>query len=179
MSKKQILDYSIGKIDEYILKVKRDMENKPDYAENKINKILDVYRESTDIIEKYDSLMMAYISCAEDNLLLYNDVKKFKGYSYLAAKAGEICFALFEKGHRTYMSSLNENLRTKNNIFYYARYAIFANRWDIAIRLVPKDSLLGAVLVKDYERCKEFLPENFKDIPKSNDIEKMLWAIVF
>lgn len=174
-----MLDYSISKIDEYIDKIRNDIENEPDYVEKKINLILQKYQESTDIIEKYNTLMKAYMTFAENEILINKDIVKFKGYSYLAVKAGEVCFDLAEKGYKTYMSALNENLRTKRNIFYYVRYAIFANRWDIAQKLTPKDTLLGAVLEKDYERSKKYLPESFNDIQKSEDMEQMLWAIVY
>lgn len=153
MAKKQMLDYSIDKIDEYILNNKSDIENIFDYAQNKINSILQKYKGTVDSIEKYDSLMEAYISCAEESLLLYNDIEKFKGYSYLAVKAGKVCFDLFEKGHRTYMSSLNENLKTKRNISFNL------NVIELPIHLLDD----------------EHIDENEWKLPEDEELNKLLY----
>jgi len=165
--------------EEYIRRIKKEIEDNPNYAERIINEVLQEYKENTDIIEKYDTLMGAYISSGESHLIANNDTVKFKGYYYLAAKAGEICFQLAERGHKTYMSCLNDDLRTKRNIFYYTCPAILADVWDLAIRLVSEDSLLGAILMKDYERAKKYIPEDFNDISKSDELEQLLWTIVY
>lgn len=166
------------KNEEYMLRIKKEVED-PNYVEDMINETLQEYKKSTDFIEKYDTLMNVYISCGKHYLKANNDTVKFKGYYYLAAKAGEICFQLAERGHKTYQSVLNENLRTKNNVFYYAHRAILADVWDLAIHFVSEDSLLGAILMEDYERAKKYIPEEFTDISKSDELEQLLWTIVY
>ncbi len=130
-------------------------------------------------MEKYDALMYAYGYCASAYFITTNNREMFKGFCQLTAKAGEICFRLYEKGIRT-SASWGKHLENKDNMFNYIRYAILANDYELAIRITPADSLLGSVLRQDYDKAKTFLPENPKVFQASwQDEERILWAIAY
>lgn len=68
---------------------------------------------------------------------------------------------------------------TRETAMYYTHYAILANCMALAVRIAPKDSLLGTVLVKDYEKAKLYLPEKVKEIRDSSYFQQIFWAIIY
>jgi len=123
----------------------------------------------------------AYADCAKRLLLVCNDKQKFKGCCYLASKAGEMCYVLYDKGVRDFgcFGFLRRELETRETALYYTHFAILANCRTLATQIAPEDSLLGAVLAKDYERAKTYLPEKVKEIRDSSYCEQIFWAIIY
>ena len=82
--------------------------------------------ENPNYILKYWCYFKAFHEHGQESLYLDNDITKFKGYFYLAAKAGKSCFALYEKGYRsaTHLSFMspsvlenkNTNMQKEDNI---------------------------------------------------------------
>lgn len=173
------MDYSIKKVDECIKSIQEEVKNKPDFVTLKLDEWLKAHKGKTDFIKKYNDLVRKYVYCGENYLLAENDIEKFKGYYYLAAKAAEICYQLVEKGYTTRPDYVLKNLKTRGNVLYYVKNAILSNSRELAIKLATENSLLGAVLMKDYERAKLYLPEDIKMIPADCDLEQILWTIVY
>jgi hypothetical protein len=175
-----MLEYTTKRIDKEINTIKREVNKVPDYGHNVIAETLEglVIRDKN-ILEKYNALMYAYGHCAVTHFITTNNMESFKGYCYLAAKAGELCFQLYEKGIRTSLS-WGKHLEKKDNMFNYIHYAILANRYELAIRMTSPETLLGSILRKDYDKAKTFLPENPKGFQKDwEDEERILWAIAY
>lgn len=174
-----MLEYMTKRIDKEINTIKREVRKVPDYGHNLIVETLEgLAIRKKNILEKYDALMYAYGHCAAAYYITTNDKEMFKGFCHLAAKAGEICFLLYEKGIRT-SSSWGKHLEIKDNMFNYIRYAILANDYELAIRITPPESLLGSILLQDYDQAKTFLPEDPKVFQSWQDEERILWAIVY
>lgn len=174
-----MLDYSTKKIDNYLHNIKETVNTTPDFASIKINESLEKFKGTKDYIRKYDELLRKYAYCGRNYLIAKNDIEKFKGYYNLAAKAGGICIKLAEKGYDTYQSSILDNLKTRRNVFHYVKYAVLSNDMDLAIDIAFEESLLGAILLGDYEKAKKYLPKDIKDIPNTCDTEQMLWTIAY
>lgn len=138
--------------------------------------------ENPNYILKYWCYFKAFHEHGQESLYLDNDITKFKGYFYLAAKAGKNCFALYEKGYRsaTHLSFMSPSvLENKNTNFNFAAHALLAGCRDLAKELAAKDSPLEAVLNGDFERAKGYLPSDIKEISSANDPEKILWTILY
>lgn len=125
--------------------------------------------------------MLCYSSWASIYLAVDEDVKSFKGYCYLAARAGNICFRLFDKGFRTksWVQTFVRNLETREDIFFFAQYAILANHNELAIQMASETSLLGSILIGNYEKAKTFLPQEIKETRYTSYVNEILWAIVY
>ncbi|MDE7431138.1 MAG: hypothetical protein K2N34_04385 [Lachnospiraceae bacterium] len=174
-----MLEYSTKGIDKEIKAIKREVSKVPDYGYNVIAETLEgLSIRDKNILEKYDALMYAYGHCAVAHFITTSDKEMFKGFCHLAAKAGEICFLLYEKGIRT-SSSWGKHLEIKDNMFNYIHYAILANNYELAIRMTPPESLLGSVLLQDYDKAKKFLPEDPKVFQSWQDEERILWTIAY
>ena len=172
--------YTTKGIDREIISIKREVSKVPDYGYTVIAETLEgLAVRKKNILEKYDALMYAYGNCASAYFIAANDREKFKGFCQLAAKAGEICFQLYEKGIRT-SASWGRHLENKDTMFTYIHYAILANDYELAIRITPLESLLGSVLQQDYDKAKTFLPEDPNEIQSPwQDEERILWAVAY
>lgn len=177
-----MLDYSTKKIEKELNIIKQEVNSVNDFSAIRTNDIIKEYEGNTDYIEKYWLLSFNYAHRAACYLLVNNDLKKFKGYCYLSAKAGEVCISLYEKGIRTYMTATNRDLENRSNVLFYVNYAILANCNDLAVRIASEDSLMGSIVMKDYEKAKKYLPADITE-KKSHaffdEIEAILWSIVY
>lgn len=173
-----MLDYTTNLIDERICKEKEISEKETN--EDALKRILRQLEGNTDYIHKYFYLFRLFDEFGKSDLYLYHDIKSFKGYYYLAAKAGQICFQLYEKGYRIKHSTLctNSYFEQQNSNFNFAFHAMLAGSNQLAIELALKDSSLEAALKGDFEQAKEYLPTNVKDIHFS-DSEVILWTILY
>lgn len=183
-----MLDFTTKEIESSLEALKREvneeMANTPDYVAMRIdNEIKEMKRhdQDTKYIYKYDMFVGVYANCAKRLLLVSNDKQKFKGCCYLAARAGEMCYALYDRGFRDFscFGSLGRELGTRETALYYTKYAVLANCRALAVRIAPEESLLGAVLAKDYERAKMYLPEKVKEIKDSSFFDQIFWAIIY
>lgn len=177
--KQQLPDYSIKKIDDMINQIKESVRCNSNFVALKMQQWTDTYKETTDFIKKYNELVRKCVYCGENYLIANNDIEKFKGYYHLAAQAGEICYRLVENGFITRPDYVLNNLKTRKNVLYYAKNAILANDMELAVKITTENSLMGAILMRDYERAKSFLPDDIKKIPKEHDLEKILWTICY
>ena len=164
--------------------VSEEMANTPDYVAMEVDRTIDEMKrhgQDKKNIYKYVEFVSTYAYCAKRLLLVCNDKQKFKGCCYLAARAGEICYTLYDKGYRDVgnRGDLLRNLGDRSTVFYYAHFAILANCRELAIRIALEDTLLGAVLMQDYERAKRYLPENIQDIKNLSWEQQVLWTIVY
>ncbi len=174
-----MLDYTTKQIDEHIHEIKEYRERVTDTDKVGLIRVLQEHEGTTDFIRKYDELANLFNSCGKAALYLKCDVQKFKGYFYLAAKAGDSCFKLYEKGYRTSGALCCDNdFEQRNNVLHYAKSAILSGCKDLAISIVLEDSLLGSLILGDYERAKKYLPKDIKEIHKSEDFDLILWTIV-
>ena len=141
-----MLDYTTNLIDERIRKEKEISEKETN--EDALKRILRELDGNTDYICKYFELFMLFDGFGKSDLYLHQDIKSFKGYFYLAAKAGQICFQLYEKGYRINHSSFctNSMFENKNTNFNFAFHAMLAGSNQLAIELALKDSSLEAAL---------------------------------
>lgn len=164
--------------------VSEEMANTPDYVAMEVDRKIDEmkkHNQDTKNIYKYGTLVSTYAYCAKIFLLVCNDKQKFKGCCYLAARAGEICFTLYDKGYRDagHRDDFLRSLKNRSNAWYYAHFAILANCRELAVRIALEDTLLGSVLMQDYERAKRYLPENIQDIKNLSWEQQILWTIVY
>lgn len=164
--------------------VSEEMANTPDYVAIEVDRTIEEMKRNgrdTQNIYKYKRLIYTYASCAQKFLLVCNDKQRFKGCCYLAARAGEICFILYDKGHRDvgHYGYLLRSLQDRSNTWYYAHFAILANCRELAVRIALEDTLLGAVLMQDYERAKRYLPESIQEIKNLSWEKQVLCAIAY
>lgn len=174
-----MLDYTTKSIQKELDIIKEKVNSVADFSTSKINEIITKYEGNTDYIEKYATLAQNYAYCAACCLLINNDLKKFKGYSYLSAKSGEMCISLYEKGMRTYMTVTNRNLENRRNVLFYVQYAILANCNDLAVRITLEDSLLGSIVRKNYEKAKKYLSKDVKEIKSKSFVDEIFWTIAY
>lgn len=174
---KSMIDFTTKEIDKGLKVLKEGLKGKG-IDTTDIDELLK--KKEDNYLNKYQMLMIAYANHAVNSLLLYNDMYKFKGYCYLAARAGERLSDLYAKGLRAsgWCCSFNEALRNRGDISYYVKYAILANNWDLAVHIATEDSLFGAVLTQKYEKAKEYLPNDIKKLKKEDD-KQLLWSIVY
>lgn len=119
-----------------------------------------------------------YSSYGEYYLQIDIDTHKAKENNYLAALVSEMIYGMLEKGfsHHVYDSGSPYDFKKKN--FNYSRNAILANEKELALRVAGKESLEGALLLQDYERAQEMLPENPEDASICKDeLRQCMWAI--
>lgn len=171
-------------LEELRKEVSEEMANTPDYVTMEIGRTIDRmkrYGQDKQKIYKYQMLVYAYAGCAKRLLMACNDKQKFKGCCFLAARAGEICFALYDRGYRDvgHLGCLIRSLKDRSNTWYYAHFAILANCRELAVRIVLEETLLGAVLMHDDEKAKRHLPGDFRDIQNLSWEQQVLWTIVY
>lgn len=174
-----MLTYSTKGIDKAIEEVKKKVSETPDYGQKSIESgwesCAKEYKE--DIVLKYYYFGGVYSFTALSCLIGANDKEAFKGYHYLAAMAGEICFQLRDKGIKAkrWLDSPEHFLQTRdNNVFHM----ILANRYDLAIRMSEPGGLSRSLLIGDYDRAKTLLPKDSKELKDSWYKEpQILWAI--
>lgn len=183
-----MLDFTTKEIERSLEALKKEvseeMANTSDYVAMEVDRTIDELKrhgEDTKNIYKYHSFVHNYAYCAKRLLLVCNDKQKFKGCCYLAARAGEICYTLYDKGYRDVGNNgaLLRSLKDRSNSWHYAHFAILANCRELAIRIALEDTLLGSVLMQDYERAKRYLPENIHDINQWSWEEQILWTIAY
>lgn len=174
-----MFDFTTKQIDACIHETKEYID-KGFYADNTgLNRVLKEHEGTSDYIRKYNSLSNVFESLAKVALYFNNDIGTFKGNFYLAAKAGDICFKLYDKGYRTYSPICCDNdFEKRNNSLHYAVFAILAGSEELAKSITLEDSLLGAILMGEYEKAKDYLPQNIKDIPSFEDFDLILWTII-
>lgn len=174
-----MLDYSTKLKDKYLRELKEHNDQEENLDEIALNRVLEKYEGTTDYICKYAVLNDLFESCGKRALYFENDIGKFKGYFYLAAKAGDICLRLYEKGFTTRGPISDMYLEDRSVALRFAAYAILADREDLALSITLKDSLLGAVLMEDYEKAKKYLPEDIKAISKNEDFDLIMWSVIY
>lgn len=103
-------------------------------------------------------------------LYVDKDIEKFKGCFYLSALAGEIWYKLRDPIH---------DLMHEDYLTFRIKHAILSDCKDLALEIAGEYSAYGAVIMGDYEKAKQYLPKDSKEIPKYDEIEQMLWAIVY
>lgn len=172
-----MLDYTTELIDAYLQQTKEMREKETD--KELLERILREQEGNPNYIYKYYRLLSLFREWGQGTLYLNHDIASFKGFYYLAAKAGQICFKLYDKGYRTScVNCTNSVFENKNTHSTYAAYAILAGCRELAIELAAKDSPLEAALKGDFERAKGYLPADIKEI-SANDHEKILWTILY
>lgn len=171
-----MLNYTTKAIDKRLEELKESFKGK-EIDTLDVNELL---RKDGNYLNKYQNLMMVFAGNATASLLLYNDIYKYKGYCYLAAKTGKVLSDLYTKGLRAsgWCCSFNEALKNRGEISYYVKYAILANDWDLAVSIATEDSLFGAILTKNYDKAKKYLPDNIEKIKNEED-KQLLWSIVY
>ena len=135
-------------------------------------------------VDKYHSLIGHYEYMAKMTYVTQHDKQKTLEYYSLAAYAARDCIQALRDGHKAvgwYSDHINVVLEDKNkdNLHYYIKSAILTGKYDIALDIVTKDSLIGAMLLGEDERAKTYLPEDFEQIGKyDRDWDGTLWAII-
>lgn len=172
-----MLTYTTNSIEKSIRNIKETVAKEEAFAEVGIAECLKRYEGTDDDLKKYQGLVYSYSSCAKCYLLADHDTEKWKGYYYLAAKAADILYQLYDNGCRTNEAFIKQ-LENRNHL-RYTQYAILANHKPLAVQLAGENSLLGQILCGDYEKAKSFLPDEIKETKYTSYIDEILWAIVY
>lgn len=173
-----MLEYTTIAIEKSVNDVKDKFIKTPEFLNIMVSNCLAKYERSNDYLKKYHDLLYTYSYCGTCCLVAKEDTEKFKGYYFLAAEAGDICYRLCDMGLRTNRAYV-ENLKTRKNVLFYAQFAILANHKKLAIQIAQEDSLLGGILTKNYDKAKTYLPKDFKEIKDISCINEILWSIVY
>ncbi len=130
------------------------------------------------IINSLSDFHIHYSSYAEYYLQIAIDTHKAKENNYLAALAGELLYGLLEKGFSHHINDSGSPYDFKKKNFNYSRNAILANETESALRIAGKESLEGALLLQDYGRAREMLPEDPEDASICEDeLRQCMWVI--
>ncbi|MDE7254421.1 MAG: hypothetical protein K2O32_15980 [Acetatifactor sp.] len=129
------------------------------------------------IINSLNDFCFYYHDNAEYYLQIDIDTHKAKENNYLAALTVELIYLLLEKGFSHHIFNSGMLCDLKKNNFGYTRHAILANEPEMALRIAAEDTLLGALLLQDYERAQTMLPEKPEDFSKHDEIGQCLWGI--
>lgn len=176
-----MLPYTTTGIEKELDRIKNIVKSGQTDIETEIKKYEELHGESVDYLRKYCEYLIAYSSRASICLAINEDINKFKGYCFLAARAGNICFKLFDYGFRTksWAQTFVRNLETREDIFFYVQYAILANHKELAMQMALEDSLLGSMLIGDYEKAKLYLLQEIKEVQYTSYVNEILWTIVY
>ena len=95
-----------------------------------------------------------YMRYGELKYLVKDDVKEYKKYFYLSAKAADLCINLLNKGIQTF-----EEVRLKLLSYggiYATIQAIIAGDNELALQLAGEKSMIGCILLERYEEAQQY-----------------------
>ncbi len=170
------MDYTTKGIEERIQNVQRIVSQNSAFVDAGIKE--DIKRHEHDILKLYHRLSLSYGSYAKCYLLANNDTQKFKGYCFLAAKAGGVVLKLYDKG-LTSNDAFIKKLDTRKNVVFYIQYAILANCPELAVSFPTRDSAWRCILEQKYDEAMGYLPEKIKQEKFTSYVDEILWAIVY
>lgn len=98
-----------------------------------------------DPINFYDILSSIYSELAESCYLETENLEVSRIYYYLAAKAGEATFVLYEE-ERSTSPALKDSISKHEGAAWYALCAILGGDYDLAMRLAPERTILRDLL---------------------------------
>lgn len=107
-----------------------------------------------DIINSYYMISKYYMRYGELKYLVKDDVKEYKKYFYLSAKAADLCINLLNKGIQTF-----EEVRLKLLSYggiYATIQAIIAGDNELALQLAGEKSMIGCILLERYEEAPQY-----------------------
>ena len=169
------MEYTTKGIEERMQNVQRIVTQNSAFVDAGIKE--NIKRHGHDILKLYHRLSLSYGSYAKCYLLTNNDTQKFKGYCFLAAKAGSVVLKLYDKGLRS-NDAFIKKLDTRKNVDFYIQYAILANCPEMAVSFPTRDSAWRCVLEQKYDEALEYLPEKVKSEKFTSYVDEILWAIV-
>ena len=172
-----MLTYTTIGIEKSIKDLKQIVRRDTAFAKNNVQECLKRLEGSSDILKKYQYLVYSYSSSAECYLLADGDVENFKGYCFLAAKAADILYRLYDEGYRTHNAFIRQ-LENRNHI-RYTQYAILANHKQLALSLAQPDTPVGCMLSGDYEKAKALIPDQIQAAKYTSYIDEILWTIIY
>lgn len=124
----------------------------PAYTKDFVSKCL------YDPINFYDTLSSIYSELAEAYYLETENLDGSRRYYYLAAKAGEAAFVLYEKGGSTSLA-LKESMSKQEGAAWYALCAILGGDYDLAMRLAPERTILRDLLEGKHLKISKYAKE--------------------
>jgi len=151
-----------------------------DYMEIVLQRLKDriAKKEYDWIINDLCNLHAYYSNKADNYMRIDADAQKSKEYHYLAALVSELCYTMVAKGfpHYCYDSGRPYNFKKKN--FVFSHNAILANEPELALRVTGDDTLEGALILQNYERACEMLPQNPNNgTAHTDELWQCMWAI--
>lgn len=170
------MEYTTKGIEERICDIQRIVSENDALEDIGIKEIRKRYEK--DCLRLYHEISMSYGSYAKCYLLANNDTQKFKGYCFLAAKAGSVVLELYDKGLRSddaYIKRLN----TREKVVFYIQYAILANHPEVAVSFPMRDSAWRCILEQKYDETMKYLPEKIEQEKFTSYVNEILWAIVY
>ena len=138
--KKQVISY----YDES----KTDIEKEIEYYLGKIRE------KDSDIIDTYYMMSKYYMRYGELKYLVQDDVKEYKKYFYLSAKAANLCIKLLNKEIQTF-ERVRRDLLSYGGI-YATIQAIIAGDNELALQLAGEKSMIGCILLERYEEAQQY-----------------------
>lgn len=169
------MEYTTKGIEERICDIQRIVSENDALEDAEIKEIRKRFEK--DCLKFYHRVSISYGSCAKCYLLANNDTQKFKGYCFLAAKAGSVVLELYDKGLRS-NDAFIKKLDTRRNVDFYIQYAILANCPEMAVSFPARDSAWRCILEQKYDEAVEYLPEKIKQEKHTSYVDEILWAIV-
>lgn len=171
MKTKKLVDYTFAS-DTWKRKQKDFIEeNSYKKATVRLNRMIDKLYNDEDCIRIYAELMSYYVRVIEAYYMENEEIGTGMGYYYLAAKAVEAAQYLYN----------NQNVKTKiSKVMAENEYghravccAIIAGEYELARRVMKKDSMMGFVLENDKEKILARLKQKDDDA-KLNTIYKAI-----
>lgn len=130
------------------------------------------------IIDSLRDLRTSYYSDGTSYLKIDVDTKKAKECYYLSALVSELIYAMVAKGFSHHCMDSGYPYDFKKRTFYFSQGAILANEYELALKIAGEDTLGGALILQDYERACEMLPESPEDESICrNEITQCMWAL--
>lgn len=130
------------------------------------------------IINSLCDLHDCYSSAGDRYLKIDVNPKKAKENHYLSALAGELCYAMVEKGFPHHFTLSGHPYDFKKDNFTFSRNAILANEYGLALKIAGEDTIEGALILQDYEKACAILPSSPEDESIHKDeLTQCMWAI--
>ncbi len=181
------LQYSTKHIDALIKELQRQQEEKKMNKDNSINYFEMLLQRLDERIQKHqydwiiDSLCelhRSYSSSGDFNLQITGNAKIAKEKYYLSALAGELCYAMVEKGFPHHVLDSGHPYDFKKKNLNFSKAAILVNEYGLALKIAGEDTIEGALIMQDYEKACAILPDSPEDESiKKDELTQCMWAI--
>lgn len=123
-------------------------------------------------ILNYYGLGLSYAKCAKNFYIIKGDVENCKKNFFLAAKAIEMCCTLYNQG-LSVKSDIAYEIENRDYLLSYSLCALIAEDEELALELCGRNSLLGCIVLQDYEKGIYYYDKEEKD----SIVSTMLWNI--